>query len=192
MSTVPDRLDREADDGSIVVLVDEHDNEIGQLNKLDAHRAPGHLHRAFSVVASDRAGRMLMQRRASTKYHFGGLWTNTCCSHPLPGEGVVDAAIRRTQEEFGLTLIDPRPVGAFTYRAVDSESGLVEHEIDTVVAAVVDGDPSPSPIEIDEFRWVEHVELRRWLADEPHAFTPWFAPVIDAYDAAGGDRSGTR
>lgn len=173
---------------SLVVLVDSDDNEVGQLAKLDAHLAPGHLHRAFSVFATDRDGRLLMQRRAATKYHFGGLWTNTCCSHPLPGEQVVDAAVRRTREEFGLVLGQARSVGAFTYRAVDAESGLVEHEYDTVVSGTVEGDPSPNPGEIDEFRWIDRASLDRWLVSEPDRFTPWFSLALAALDAGDGGR----
>lgn len=173
-------------DTPAVVLVDEHDNELGQLDKLAAHQPPGRLHRAFSVFVHDDAGRMLLQRRATTKYHFGGLWTNTCCSHPWPGETVLDAAVRRTRDELGVELLAPHAVAAFTYRAVDPVSGLVEHEHDTVVTATVDAEPTPNPAEVDECRWVTRPELDRWLVAEPTAFTPWFPLALAALDGAAG------
>src|SRR4051794_27812216 len=95
-----------------IVLVDEHDRPLGTCAKLAAHRNGGTLHRAFSVFLFDSAGRMLLQQRAAGKYHFGGLWTNACCSHPRPGEAVADAARRRVREELGVE-VDLRPVLSF-------------------------------------------------------------------------------
>jgi len=113
----------------MLVRVDEHDQEIGVVEKMSAHRE-GVLHRAFSVFVFDRSGRLLLQRRALDKYHSGGLWSNTCCSHPGPGERPIDAAHRRLEEEMGFDC--PLTGGyAFTYR-VDVGNGLVEHEFDHV------------------------------------------------------------
>ena len=110
-----------------VVLVDEHARETGSTGKLAAHEAGGRLHRAFSVFVFDSGGRLLLQRRAEGKYHFGGLWTNTCCGHPRPGEPVEDAAARRLREEMGISPALTRITG-FVYEAFDPESGLTERE----------------------------------------------------------------
>src|SRR5689334_7965348 len=110
-----------------VVLVDERDREVGTMPKLAAH-AEGALHRAFSVFVLNAAGELLLQRRAAAKYHCGGLWTNSCCGHPRPGEPVADAARRRLREEMGFDC-ELASVGSFVYRA-EVGGGLVEHEYD--------------------------------------------------------------
>ena len=134
-----------------VVLVDESDAEVGTLEKQRAH-AEGRLHRALSVFVLNARGEMLLQRRASAKYHSGGLWTNACCSHPRPGEPVDAAARRRLREEMGIDCA-LEPAFAFTYRA-EVGGGLVEHEYDHVFLARYDGDPAPSADEVDGWRWV--------------------------------------
>jgi len=156
----------------IVVLVDERDRQRGTALKLAAHRA-GELHRAFSVFVFDPAGRVLLQQRATTKYHGGGLWTNTCCGHPRPGEDVVDAGERRLVEEMGFraTL---RHVGTFMYRA-DVGEGLVEHEFDHVLVGGFEGEPEPDPAEVGAWRWLSpETALAECSARAAH-FTPWFA-----------------
>ena len=110
-----------------VILVDEHDQEIGTMEKMEAHRK-GVLHRAFSVILVNDKGEMLLQRRAAHKYHSGGLWTNTCCSHPQPGESVIDGARRRLKEELNIELEDLSVVDHMLYK-VEFENGLTEHEI---------------------------------------------------------------
>ncbi len=161
-----------------VVVVDENDREIGQSEKLAAHRAPGLLHRAFSVLVFDAAGRLLLQRRAPGKYHFAGRWSNSCCGHPRPGELIAAAAARRVREELRLDVCvyaGPR----FEYRAQDTCSDLVEHEIDHVFRAIItDQRPDPDPDEIDACCWIERGPLERWIAREPARFTPWLAPVL--------------
>jgi isopentenyl-diphosphate delta-isomerase len=160
-----------------VVLVDRHDVAIGRSEKVTAHRAPGLLHRAFSVLLFDEAGRLLLQRRHRSKYHFGGRWSNSCCGHPRPGEDIVDAAVRRVGEELGLHVAISS-TGCFEYQACDPASGLVEHEIDHVLhGTVVDPQIEPDPREIDDWRWVDRPTLERWLTSRPHDFTPWFASV---------------
>ena len=114
-------------DAEQVVLVDEGDRAIGAAEKLSAHRDGGRLHRAFSVFLFDAQGRVLLQRRAVAKYHFPLLWTNACCGHPRPGEGVVEAARRRVREELGVA-VTLRPAFAFVYAAEDPATGLVERE----------------------------------------------------------------
>jgi len=157
-----------------VVLVDEHDAEVGTAEKLSVHRS-GALHRAFSVFVFDESGRLLLQRRATTKYHSAGLWSNTCCGHPRPGEGTSDAAHRRLREEFGFTC-PLRRIGSFTYQAALT-NGLVEHELDHVFTGQFDGAPTPHPDEVAEWRWIDVKDLEQEFASFPHTFTVWFEPA---------------
>jgi isopentenyl-diphosphate delta-isomerase len=154
-----------------VVLVDAHDAPTGEAPKLEAHRQ-GLLHRAFSVFLYDSAGRMLLQQRAHAKYHSGGLWTNTCCSHPRPGEATPAAAARRLREEMG---VDCRfaPAFEFVYHA-SFDNGLVEHEYDHVFVGRFDGEPRPDPAEVADWRWAGIEELRAELEAEPERFSAWF------------------
>lgn len=171
-----------------VVLVDEHDREVGTAEKIEAHRSGGRLHRAFSVFLFDGDGRLLLQRRAAGKYHFGGLWTNTCCSHPRPGELPVDAGRRRLGEEMGIDAI-LYSAGTFMYEAHDPASGLTERELDHVLVGRFDGSPDPNPDEVCDWRWISLEELESELRATPDAFTPWFQPAWEQarpmLDAAG-------
>ena len=135
-------MTEERQDGGheLVVLIDPKDREIGQMEKLAAHRE-GRLHRAFSVFVFNAKGELLLQQRAATKYHSASLWTNTCCGHPRPGETLVAAGERRLKEEMGLS-IPLRTTFHFTYRA-ELEHGLVEHEMDHVLIGTSDLDPHP-------------------------------------------------
>jgi len=157
-----------------VVLIDEADAALGEGEKLAVHRQ-GALHRAFSVFAFNAAGELLLQRRAATKYHSGGLWTNTCCGHPRPGETTEEAARRRLSEELGLTCGDIEPAGVYRYRAEIAD--LVENELDHLFVTQVVGDPLPDPDEVVEWRFVGADELAAWLASSPDDFTAWFPPA---------------
>ncbi len=153
------------------------------MEKLAAHQPPGVLHLAFSVFLVDDGGRVLLQRRSTTKHHFRGRWSNSCCSHPRPGESVVAAATRRVDEELGL-VVDLHDIGSFSYRAVDPESGLVEHELDHVLVGPYDGSPlRPDGREIDALGWAHVTDMRHALALHPHRFTPWLAPALDVVEA---------
>jgi len=165
-----------SDDTDRVILVDENDDETGTMPKLDAHQA-GRLHRAFSVFIINSAGEILLQRRADGKYHSSGLWTNTCCGHPRPGEPTRDAAQRRLHEEMGIDCA-LKEAGQFVYRA-DVEPGLVEHEFDHVFTGSFEGSPLPDPAEVSEWRWIAPVALRDWVSRESTAFTAWFARALD-------------
>lgn len=158
-----------------VVLVDPADRELGTLEKLQAHRE-GRLHRAVSVFVFDPAGRLLLQRRAAGKYHSAGQWTNTCCSHPRPGEPAAGAADRRLQEEMGFrcTL---RPAFLLRYRAEVGDA-LVEHELDHVFVGRWTGDPTPDPGEADAWRWVPLAEAAADVAAHPERYTPWFRLIM--------------
>jgi isopentenyl-diphosphate delta-isomerase len=161
-----------------VILVDELDHEIGVAEKLEAHQAPGRLHRAFSILIFDPGGRMLLQRRAAVKYHFGGLWTNACCGHPRPGEELVKAARRRMKEELGRDT-ELRPVFSFRYTARDEQSGLTEDELDHVLFGELVGEANPNPDEIDALRWVECDELVSDVKQNPEIYTPWFRLLLE-------------
>ncbi|WP_460571805.1 isopentenyl-diphosphate Delta-isomerase [Flaviaesturariibacter terrae] len=159
-----------------VVLVNERDEPLGTAGKMDAHER-GLLHRAFSVFLFDSAGRMLLQQRAAGKYHGGGLWSNACCSHPLPGEVPGAAAQRRLREELGITV----PVQAafsFTYRA-EVENGLIEHEFDHVFTGLYEGIFSLNPDEVAAVRYVSMSELEQELRDNPERFTQWFRLIYE-------------
>jgi isopentenyl-diphosphate Delta-isomerase len=170
-----------------VVLVDCADRPVGVAEKHAAHVVPGQLHRAFSVFIHDRFGRLLLQQRAMSKYHFGGRWTNACCSHPRPGEDVIDAAHRRLCDEMGLRASALSRVGMFEYRAYDEVSGLVEHELDHVIVGRCDDVPRPDPSEASDFAWLTVSELDCRLNDAPELFTPWLRPALDVVLAAGTD-----
>lgn len=159
-----------AEERELVVLVDEHDRAIGTMGKLEAHRS-AILHRAFSVFVFNSGGQLLLQRRASDKYHSGGLWSNTCCGHPRPGENVADAAARRLVEEMGISC-RLRPQFDFTYKA-DVGNGLFEHEFDHVFFGSTDAEPRPDPAEACEWRHVEPTALLAEMRSEPEGFTVW-------------------
>jgi isopentenyl-diphosphate delta-isomerase len=163
---------------SNVILVDESDRPIGQAPKLRAHQNGGQLHRAFSIFIVNSAGQMLMQRRSGAKYHFGGLWSNACCSHPRRGERLLPAARRRLREEFGFDT-PLRRAFSFIYRAVDPVSGLTEHEFDHVLCGQFDGEPKPNPEEIDQWKWMEVAEAIADAAQRPGRYTPWFRLAIE-------------
>ncbi len=158
-----------------VILVSPSDEQIGTLEKMAAHRE-GLLHRAVSVVVIDEDGRVLLQRRASGKYHSPLLWANACCTHPRPDEGVQEAARRRLREEMGIDC-DVEPLFTFTYRA-ELGAGLVEHEFDHVFLARWSGSPDPDAAEVSEWRWVSPAELRDELESEPQRFTSWASAVM--------------
>jgi isopentenyl-diphosphate delta-isomerase len=157
-----------------VVLIDEADAEQGIGEKLAVHLS-GELHRAFSVFAFNERGELLLQRRALTKYHSGGLWTNSTCGHPRPGEATADAARRRLFEELGIECGPLEPAGVYRYRAEILD--LVENELDHLFVTTVAGDPVPDPDEVVEWKFVELEALAAWIAAAPDEFTAWFPPA---------------
>lgn len=158
-----------------IVLVNEQDEPIGLGEKMDVHRR-GLLHRAFSVFLFDDQGRMLLQQRALTKYHGGGLWTNACCSHPYPDEAVEAAAIRRLDEELGIAP-SVEKLFHFIYKA-EVENGLVEHELDHVFTGHYNGALQPNPEEVAACRYMEMTEIAAALAQHPQQFTAWFRLIF--------------
>ncbi|MER8071863.1 isopentenyl-diphosphate Delta-isomerase [Streptomyces sp. NPDC094034] len=158
-------------------LVDEQGNTIGTAEKLLAHQPPGQLHRAFSVFLFDEQGRLLIQRRALGKYHSPGVWSNTCCGHPYPGEAPFAAAARRTYEELGISPSLLAEAGTVRYNHPDPASGLVEQEYNHLFVGLAQAAPSPDPEEVCETVFVTPAELT-----ERHGkatFSAWFMTVLD-------------
>lgn len=154
-----------------VILVNEYDQEIGQMEKMEAHEK-GLLHRAFSVFIFNSEGEMLLQKRALHKYHSPGLWTNSCCSHPYPNENVYDAANRRLNEEMGMST-DLNFAFSFQYKA-EFDNGLIEHEYDHVFIGRTDQAPKLNPEEVAEFKYISIDELIQDIEINPDDYTPWF------------------
>lgn len=154
-----------------VILVNEQDEVTGVMEKMEAHRK-GLLHRAFSVFILNDAGDMLLHQRALDKYHSGGLWTNACCSHPLPGETVTQAAHRRLMEEMGFDC-PLSELFQFIYRT-DFDNGLIEHEYDHVLMGTYNGTINPNPQEVNDYRFIPVETVTRLLQEQPAQFTSWF------------------
>lgn len=159
-----------------VILVNQYDTEIGTLSKLEAHEK-GLLHRAISVFIVNDKGEWLMQKRADHKYHSSGLWSNTCCSHPHPGENNMEAASRRLHEEMGLntTLTE---VFHFTYFA-NLENDLKEHELDHVFIGFSNDQPALNPDEASDAKWMSFQEIEREIKRDPDQFSYWFRMIYE-------------
>ena len=154
-----------------VILVNEEDVEIGSMEKLEAHER-GLLHRAFSIFIMNDHQEMLLQKRADSKYHSPGLWTNACCSHPAPGETVLTAANHRLKEELGFNCVLTE-IGAFSYKTSFSNN-LIEHEFDHVLLGIYNGEVQPDPNEVQDYKWVSLAELNADLELNKDHYTFWF------------------
>lgn len=160
-----------------VILVDSRDRVIGTMEKLEAHRK-GLLHRAFSVLLYNSKGEILLQKRMKEKYHSGGLWSNTCCSHPFPDEPIEAAAKRRLMEELG---IDTQP--EFQYKFIYKtalDKNLIEHELDHVFTGTFDGTPEINPEEVESYKFMSLEQLKADMALHPDEYTPWFHIIIES------------
>ncbi|HNB81938.1 MAG TPA: isopentenyl-diphosphate Delta-isomerase [Chitinophagaceae bacterium] len=154
-----------------VILVDENDLEIGLCEKMKAHRE-GILHRAISVFIFNTGGDLLLQQRSVEKYHSAGLWSNTCCTHPFPGEGTMKAAERRLKEEMG--IVTPlNPLLQFVYHQPVG-NGLTEHEYDHVFTGICNENPHPDPSEVQDWLYISPTEIQKRLKSEPQQFSAWF------------------
>lgn len=162
----------------LLELVDEAGTTIGTAEKLSAHRAPGRLHRAFSVFLLDDDGRMLLQRRATGKYHSPGVWSNSCCGHPYPGEPPFAAAARRVAEELGMGPDLMLAAGTVRYHHPDPASGLVEREYNHLFVGRVSEELHPDPAEVGEVRFAGPEELAALRGS--YRFSVWFGTVLDA------------
>jgi isopentenyl-diphosphate delta-isomerase len=173
----------------LVVLVDGEGRDSGTATKLSVH-VEGKLHRAVSVFVFDAAGNMLLQRRAAAKYHSAGLWSNTCCGHPRPGESPEEAAHRRLWEEMGFDcpLV---PVLSFVYRS-KLRNGLIEHEHDHVFVGRFDGTPVPNRQEVADWHWVAADELLADTMVRPRRYTAWFTIALARLLGRGATEPGLR
>ncbi len=162
----------------LLILVDGKDREVGSATKAQTH-VDGLMHRAFSVVLmrdGDEGPELLLAKRSLLKYHSGGLWANSCCSHPRLGEDTIDAAYRRVREELGCSADGLREISAFAYRA-EFDNGLCEFEYDHVIVGRCKGEIAPDPAEASEVRWVSYDALAAELAASPRQFAAW-APMV--------------
>ncbi len=159
-----------------VVLVDEDDNQLGLMEKMEAHEK-GLLHRAFSVFLFNSKGEMLLQQRAISKYHSGGLWTNACCSHPRDGEKTIDAAHRRLEEEMGFDC-DIEKAFHFIYKS-ELDNDLTEHELDHVFIGEYEGVINPNPEEVESYKYISVSDLVKDVEDNPADYTEWFKICLE-------------
>jgi isopentenyl-diphosphate delta-isomerase len=159
-----------------VILVDANDRAVGTMEKMEAHRK-GILHRAFSVLLFNDAGQVLLQKRSKGKYHSSGLWTNTCCSHPLPGESMEDATRRRLREEMGIDL-QPTFFYSFLYKA-PLDHGLIEHELDHVFVGTFNGSPNINRKEVEDWKYVDLKWLKEDILKNPSDYTVWFKLIVN-------------
>ncbi|MBX9780764.1 MAG: isopentenyl-diphosphate Delta-isomerase [Chitinophagaceae bacterium] len=154
-----------------VILVDEWDSELGFMEKIEVHEK-ALLHRAFSVFIFNDDGELLLQQRAVSKYHSGGLWTNTCCSHPRPGETTIDAAKRRLKEEMGFETGLYKAFD-FVYKS-NFENGLTEHEFDHVFIGYYNGIVLPDHNEVENYAFRSLDKISEYMLSHPDFFTSWF------------------
>jgi isopentenyl-diphosphate delta-isomerase len=161
-----------------VILVNERDEPLGLMEKIEAHEK-GLLHRAFSVFVINSDGELLLQKRASHKYHSGGLWSNTCCSHPREGEVVIDAAHRRMQEEMGYDC-HLEKLFTFIYKA-DFDNDMTEHEFDHVFVGYDNQDPTPNSDEVEDYKWMSLEDVKNDTAEHPDQYTAWFIIVFERF-----------
>lgn len=158
-----------------VIVVDSRNRELGVMDKTEAHKL-GVLHRALSVFIFNSKGEMLIHRRAMGKYHSSGLWSNTCCSHPRPGEAVADAANRRLKEEMGVSA-SLTEVFEFIYKA-DLGNGLYEHEADHVFIGTTDEEANPDASEVMEWKWMDVTAISNDMDANPTNYTIWFQLIF--------------
>ncbi len=172
-----------------VVLLDDQGRPTGQAERLAIHSAETPLHLAFSCYLFDGSGRVLLSRRSLAKRTWPGVWTNSCCGHPRPGEDPVDAVRRRVGDELGMRIRDLRLVlPDFRYRAVDA-GGVVEHELCPVWVGRVDEQPRPDPAEVMQTCWLGWDELARVVQSAPALLSPWCVLQVPLL-AATGPQSG--
>lgn len=153
-----------------VILVDQNDQKIGLMNKMEAHEK-ALLHRAFSVFVFNSKGELLIQQRALSKYHSGGEWANTCCSHQRDGETTLDAGHRRLQEEMGFD-VPLEEVFSFTYKK-EFGNGLTEHEFDHVLFGQFNGEPIMNPEEVADWKYISLSDLNIQIKEHPQQYTIW-------------------
>lgn len=161
-----------------VILVDTNDNPIGTMNKMEAHEKAV-LHRAFSVFILNDKNEVMLQQRASHKYHSPLLWTNTCCSHQRVGETNIEAGKRRLFEEMGFTA-DLKELFHFIYKA-PFDNGLTEHELDHVMIGYSNENPVINPEEVESWKWMSIEAIKEDMTANPNDYTVWFKIIFDEF-----------
>ena len=161
-----------------VILVDQSDNKIGLMDKMEAHEK-GVLHRAFSVFIFNKSNELMLQKRAHSKYHSPGLWTNTCCSHQRDDESNIEAGKRRLLEEMGFTT-DLAETTSFIYRAV-FDNDLIEHELDHILIGSYENSPNINKTEVDSWKWMQLEDIKEDIEISPNNYTVWFKIIFQKY-----------
>ncbi|NJC83136.1 isopentenyl-diphosphate Delta-isomerase [Planosporangium mesophilum] len=171
-----------------VILLDEEGNRIGVHAKAHVHHRNTPLHLAFSCYVFDTNARLLLTRRALTKQTWPGVWTNSCCGHPLADEPIDDAVVRRLKDELGLAAVGPLELRLprFRYRATMAD-GVVENEICPVFSATVDTQPTPNPAEVGEFLWLPWQDFAGSVLDGTRDVSPWCRLQVTELDGLGPD-----
>lgn len=161
-----------------VILVNEHDEQIGLMPKMEAHEK-ALLHRAFSVFIINDKGELMLQQRALHKYHSPGLWTNTCCSHQREGESNIAAGKRRLKEEMGF-VTDLKETISFIYKA-PFDNGLTEHELDHILIGSYNESPNINPEEVADWKWMQVSDVKKAIKKHPEQYTEWFKIIFDKF-----------
>jgi isopentenyl-diphosphate delta-isomerase len=161
-----------------VILVDQSDNKIGLMDKMEAHEK-GVLHRAFSVFIFNKSNELMLQKRAHSKYHSPGLWTNTCCSHQRDDESNIEAGKRRLFEEMGFTT-DLAETTSFIYRAA-FDNDLIEHELDHILIGSYENSPNINKTEVDSWKWMQLEDIKEDIEISPNNYTVWFKIIFQKY-----------
>ncbi|WP_196888913.1 isopentenyl-diphosphate Delta-isomerase [Aureivirga sp. CE67] len=161
-----------------VILVNENDEQVGLMEKIEAHEK-ALLHRAFSVFVFNDQGELMLQQRAASKYHSPLLWTNTCCSHQRDGESNLEAGKRRLQEEMGF-VTDLKEVCSFVYKAPFA-NGLTEHEFDHVMVGNYNDEPNVNPEEVEAFKWMPLEDVKKDIEEKPEIYTEWFKIIFEKF-----------
>lgn len=164
------------DEKVFVVLVDELDNQVGTMEKMEAHRK-ALLHRAVSVFIMNSKGEWLMQQRALSKYHSSGLWSNTCCTHPNPGESYSEAAHRRLMEEMGMEC-ELEELFDFIYK-IKLDNELTEHELDHVFIGVTDVMPEINREEVEDWKYMKLEDIKIDVLKNPESYSYWFRKIYE-------------
>lgn len=171
-------MQTDLDYSKYVILVDENDQELGLMEKIEAHEK-ALLHRAFSVFIYNDNGELMLQQRALGKYHTPGLWTNTCCSHQIKGETNIEAGKRRLQEEMGFTT-DLEETSSFIYKA-PFDNGLTEHEYDYMMVGYYNNTPDVNPEEVNDWNWISLDDLKLDIEKNPNNYTAWFRIIFEKH-----------
>lgn len=162
----------------LVILVDENDQQVGLMPKMEAHEK-ALLHRAFSVFVFNNKKELMIQQRALHKYHSPGLWTNTCCSHQREGESNIDAGKRRLMEEMGFS-VDLEESISFIYKA-PFDNGLTEHEYDHILLGSFEGEPDLNPDEVAAWKWMSLEAIQEDMKINSEIYTEWFKIIFDKF-----------